>query len=85
MLRELTPQGSAFSQDIWEPQEEDGLIFSGNDSGMKTSINNISKAATAVAISITTFWLYTFSMKAPIAGLVIKLAANVADTYKTTA
>jgi hypothetical protein len=44
----LTENGSTFSQEIGEPQVA-GRTFSGNDSGIKTSINNISNNAIAVA------------------------------------
>ena len=59
-----------------------GLTFSGKDSGIKTSINKTSSRAIAVANQTTRFSLYASPRYAPIAGLVTRLAANVADTYK---
>ena len=54
----LTPNGSAFSHDIWLPQEA-GLIFSGKDSGTNTIINKMSSNATAEANATTKLSLYT--------------------------
>ena len=75
----LTPNGSAFSQERWEPQLV-GLIFSGSDSGMATMMKSRSRTAMAVARATTRLSPYTLPRWAPIAGLVTRLAANVADT-----
>ncbi|RNA03791.1 hypothetical protein BpHYR1_006030 [Brachionus plicatilis] len=64
--------GSTFSQLIDFDRSRN---FSGNDSGTATKMKNKSKTAIAVARAITKFSEYE-----PSAGLVIKLAANVADT-----
>lgn len=76
----LTPKGSAFSHEIWEPQLA-GRNFSGRDSGTATSMKRTSSTATAVASHITSVSLYNLSKYAPIAGLVTRLAAKVAETY----
>lgn len=56
---ELTPNGSAFSQEIWDPQFA-VRNFSGRDSGTITNINRTSNTAIAVASHITKLSLYTF-------------------------
>ena len=77
--RELTAKGSTLSQEIGDPQDE-GLTFSGSDSGTTTSINKTSNKAIAEASHITKLSLYILPRYAPRAGLVTRLAANVADT-----
>jgi len=61
------------------PQEA-GLIFSGRDSGTATRIKQMSSRAMAVARITTNVSPYATDRYAPIAGLVTKLAAKVADT-----
>lgn len=75
----LTPNGSAFSHEICDPQLA-GLSFSGKDSGTATMMNKMSKIAIEAANQMTTFSLYMSCRNAPMAGLVTKLAANVAET-----
>lgn len=77
--KQLTAKGSACSQDIGAPQD-DGRTFSGKDSGTATRIIKTSSKAIAVATATTRFSPYVFIMYAPRAGLMTKLAANVADT-----
>ena len=74
----LTPKGSAFSHEICEPQLA-GRSFSGKDSGTATRMKRRSKMAMAAANHMTTVSLYMSWRKAPIAGLVTRLAANVAE------
>lgn len=74
-----TPKGSAFSHEICEPQLA-GRIFSGKDSGTATKMKRMSRMAMAEASQITKFSLYKSCKKAPMAGLVTRLAAKVADT-----
>lgn len=76
---QLTAKGSACSHDIRAPHEG-GLIFSGRDSGTASSMKQISTTATTVATNTTKLSPYKLDRCAPIAGLVTKLAANVADT-----
>lgn len=74
--KQLTPNGSAWSH------ENGPTLGDGRDSGTATRIKQTSKAAIEVASMTTTALPYTWLKYAPIAGLVTKLAANVADTYK---
>lgn len=55
-------------------------IFSGSDSGTASMMKQISARATSVATSTTRLSPYRADRYAPIAGLVTKLAANVAET-----
>lgn len=63
------------------PQEA-GLIFSGKDSGTATRMKQMSSRAIAVARITTRVSPYAADKYAPIAGLVTRLAAKVADTYR---
>lgn len=63
---------------------EAGLIFSGRDSGTATRMKQMSSRAMAVARITTSVSPYACDRYAPMAGLVTRLAANVADTYKGT-
>lgn len=76
---ELTPNGSALSQEMCEPQEA-GRSLTGRDSGTHTKTKKISRRAMAVARAITRLSVYILPRYAPSAGLVTRLAANVADT-----
>lgn len=75
----LTANGSACSQEIGKPKD-DNLIFSGRDSGTTSRTKRISSTATMVARRTTTLSPYQTDKNAPMAGLVTKLAANVAET-----
>ena len=75
----LTLNGSAFSQGIDFPHDT-GRNRSGSDSGTHTKINKRSNNEIAVARATTTESLYVVPRYAPNAGLVMRLAANVADT-----
>ena len=77
----LTAKGSACSQEMGAPHEA-GLIFSGRDSGTATRMKHMSSRAMAVARITTSVSPYACDRYAPMAGLVTRLAANVADTYR---
>jgi len=74
-----TEKGSTLSQEMGAPHDV-GRTFSGRDSGINTSIKSISSNAMAVASHTTKLSLYRFPRYAPMAGLVTRLAAKVADT-----
>lgn len=76
----LTAKGSACSQEIGAPQDA-GLTRSGRDSGTATKINSRSEAATKVASATTALSSYILPRYPPSAGLMIRLAANVAETW----
>lgn len=57
-----------------------GRSFSGSDSGTSTKMKSTSKMAMDEASQMTKFSLYISCRNAPIAGLVTRLAANVAET-----
>ena len=62
------------------PQDA-GRIFSGSDSGTATRMKQMSSRAMAVARTTTKLSPYTRPRYAPMAGLITKLAANVAETW----
>ncbi len=76
----LTAKGSACSHEIGAPQDA-GLIFSGSDSGTATRIKQMSSIAMAEARTTTRLSPYTWLRYAPMAGLITRLAANVAETF----
>ena len=51
-IKQLTANGSACSHEMGAPQEE-GLTFSGSDSGTATKMKKTSNIATAVAMATT--------------------------------
>ena len=55
-LKQLTPNGSAFSHEILELRP-DFCSLSASDSGTQTSINKMSNRATTVANAMTRFSL----------------------------
>ena len=77
-----TPNGSALSHEIWDSSRwwASGCLVSDSDSGTATIMKRTSSAATTVASATTRPSPYMLPRYAPIAGLVTKLAANVADT-----
>lgn len=57
------------------------LILSGRDSGMASKMKQMSARAISVATRTTRLSPYQADRYAPMAGLVTRLAANVADTW----
>lgn len=78
-IETLTAKGSACSQEMGKPHD-DSLILSGRDSGTTSRTNRISATAMMVASRTTRLSPYWTDRNAPIAGLVTKLAAKVAET-----
>jgi len=79
--RLFTANGSAFSHAMCEPHVA-GRHFSGSDSGTASNRKQTSRIATNDASAITRLSLYARPRYAPMAGLVTRLAANDAETYK---
>lgn len=77
----LTVKGSACSQEIGAPQVL-SLILSGRDSGTASRMKQMSARAISVATRTTRLSPYQADRYAPMAGLVTRLAANVADTWR---
>ena len=77
----LTAKGSACSQEMGKPQEL-SLILSGSDSGTTKNTKAMSATAITVATSTTRLSPYWADRYSPIAGLMTRLAAKVADTYR---
>lgn len=77
----LTAKGSACSQEIGAPQVL-SLILSGRDSGTARRMKQMSARAISVATRTTRLSPYQADRYAPMAGLVTRLAAKVADTYR---
>lgn len=75
----LTAKGSACSQDMGDPQVL-SLILSGRDSGTASRMKQMSARAISVATRTTRLSPYQADRYAPMAGLVTRLAAKVADT-----
>lgn len=75
----LTVKGSACSQDMGAPQVL-SLILSGRDSGTASRMKQMSARAMRVASRTTRLSPYQADRYAPMAGLVTRLAAKVADT-----
>ncbi len=75
----LTAKGSACSQDMGAPQVL-SLILSGRDSGTASRMKQMSARAINVATRTTRLSPYQADRYAPMAGLVTRLAAKVADT-----
>lgn len=77
----LTAKGSACSQEMGKPQDV-RRILSGSDSGTTKNTKAMSATAITVATRTTRLSPYCADRYAPMAGLVTRLAAKVAETWR---